>query len=543
VAESEIAQALDSARQHHRATQFHLAEPIYLQILTSEPNHPQALALLGMLYVQTNRPADAEPILRRAIAANPNSPDSLFNLGLALGAQNKWPQAAEAFTQSISLRPNYAPAHTALGNALRNLRKFEEAIAASRRAVELQPDVPGYWSNLGIAIQATDRYPEAIDAFRHALAVNPNYPDGWCNLSNALLLNRQPEESLEACRRAMALREDFPDIYVNLGNTLQALGDYKGALAAFERGLTLSPTAEKLHWNISLLLLLLAQYQRGWQEYEWRRRVPEFKPTTAHFNRPLWDGRHLAGKKILIHCEQGFGDTIHFARYLQPVAARGGKIIFHVQPPLKRLMAYIPDIQIVAFDEPIPSFDVHCPLLSLPHVLQNPNPFSPGPYLHAPAGKSDGKFKIGLVWSGKTHIPGRSIPLSMLASLADPRVQFHSLQVDAAAVREAQSPPPGMDLIDEAPNIRDFSDTAALMNQFDLIISIDTAAAQLAGALGRPTWVLLKFVPDWRWLQDRSDSPWYPTARLFRQKVLGDWSAPVAEMAAELKKLLDAQRP
>jgi tetratricopeptide (TPR) repeat protein len=535
--------SLDLAKDHHRAGRLDLAEPIYRELLATDPDHPEALALLGMLYVQTNRHADAEPILRRATSVNPSSPESHFNLGLALSATNNWIDAAEAFSKSISLRPEYAAAHNGLGNALRNLGKIDDAITAHRKAVTLQDTSPGFWNNLGIALQSADKYPEAIDAYRRVIALNPNYADGWCNLSNALWRIHGYEEAAEASRRALALREDFPDALGNLGNALQSLGEYSAARAAFERALALRPDAANLHWNYSLLLLLLGDWPRAWTEYEWRRRVPEFQPTIPKFNRPMWDGEPLNGKRILIHAEQGFGDTIHFARYLPVVISRGGKVILHCQPPLTRLMNSIPEIEtIIPQGDPIPDFDLHCPLLSLPHVLSTPDPYWTGPYLRASAGKkSEGKLNIGLIWSGRTHLPGRSIPLALLAPLADPRVQFHSLQVEEG-LREAQSPPPGMNLINAGSKLRDFADTAALMNQLDLIISIDTAAAQLAGALGRPIWVFLKFVPDWRWSLDRSESPWYPTARLFRQKTRDDWNSPIHQAAIELKKMLDAKK-
>ncbi len=258
----------------------------------------------------------------------------------------------------------------------------------------------------------------------------------------------------------------------------------------------------------------------------------------------MWNGQPLPGKTILIHCEQGFGDTIHFARYLRETTARGGRIILHCQARLSPLMRSIPGLDsVIAPPQLLPDFDFQCPLLSLPHVLNLPNPFWSGPYLHDQETSElpgEGKLKVGLIWSGRTHLPGRSIPLPMLSELADPRIQFFSLQIEEGS-SELKSPPPGMNIIDSAPTIKDFADTAALMNQLDLVISIDTAAAQLAGVLGKAVWVLLKFVPDWRWTLDRTDTPWYPTARLFRQRRRDDWSAPIRDAAAELKKLLDSK--
>ena len=545
---------LELARQHHAAGRLNEAKSLYREMLATEPGHPETLGLLGLVNYQLSEWDDAVAVLRRAVSADPKSPEFQFNLGLALAAKEDWAEASAAFHKSVDLRPDFAAAHNGLGNALRNLRKFDEAIAAHERAVALQPDSCGYWSNLGIALQSADRYPQAIAAFGNSLSLKPDYAEAWCNLGNALWRNGDLEKAAHACRRALALRGDFAEAYSNLGNVLQSLGQYAAAREAFERGLHLQPESAGLHYNFSMLLLLQGDFRRGWEEYEWRRRVPEFRPTFPRFEKPMWDGRELGGRRILIYTEQGFGDAIHFARYLPAVAERGGKIILHCQSALTRLFQSIAGVQtVLAGDQTVPEFDVYCPLLSLPHVLGIARPEDlpwHGLYLHGDAAtgrkfrdllnSAQGRLKIGLVWTGRGHLPGRSVPLGMLAPLADDRAQFYSLQLEKEGLA-FQSAPAGMNLIDAAPRLGDFADTAALMEQLDLIVSIDTAAAQLAGALGRPVWTLLKFVPDWRWMLERADPPWYPTMRLFRQQTPGDWVAPVKDMATELRKLLDSR--
>jgi tetratricopeptide (TPR) repeat protein len=536
--------AIESGRQHHAAGRLDQAEAIYQGILAADPDHAEALALLGLLYYQMNRWADATAVLRRAVAANGDSEECVFNLGLALGAAENWAEAAEAFQNSIKLSADYAPAYNGLGNALRNLRRYPESVAAHQRAVALRPESAGFWSNLGIAIQATDRYPESISAYRKSLAINPESPEGWCNLANALWMNGELEESAKASRRALEIRPDFPEAYSNLGIVLHNLGDYAAAREAFERGLQLQPESANLRYNFSMLLLLQAEFRRGWQGYEWRRRVPGFRSSVPQFSQPMWDGGELSGRTILIYTEQGFGDAIHFARYLPSVAQRGGKIILRCHSALIRLFSTIDGVNtVVPMDGRLPEFDFHCPLLSLPYVLDEDMPWH-GPYLHGDPRTGEKfadllraagtKLKVGLIWSGRGHLKGRSIPPEMLGGLANERVQFYSLQVDRASV---DGPPAGLNLIDAGSRLGDFADTAALMEQLDLVVSIDTAAAQLAGALARPVWTLLKFVPDWRWLLAREDSPWYPTMRLFRQTRSGRWEEPISRLAQELRIL------
>jgi len=308
------------------------------------------------------------------------------------------------------------------------------------------------------------------------------------------------------------------------------------------------------HWNLALALLVQGHFPEGWEEYEWRWKTKGLLSPRQLLPQPLWDGRPLAGRAILLHAEQGLGDTIQFIRYLPLVAQRGGRVIVECQPELQRLVqAMTPDIPVLARGQPLPDFAFQCPLLSLPKALGTTLATIPAtvPYLHADAQNVQmwrdrlaghgSALKVGLIWAGNPHHKNdrnRSVKLASLAPLAQvPGVQFYSLQKGAAAA-QAKTPPPGMDLIDRTDDLQDFADTAAMIANLDLVIAVDTSVVHLAGALAKPVWTLLPYCPDWRWLLKRQDSPWYPTMRLFRQPEIGDWDSVIQQLAAALANRL-----
>jgi tetratricopeptide (TPR) repeat protein len=335
----------------------------------------------------------------------------------------------------------------------------------------------------------------------------------------------------------------------DLGTALRDLGRLDDAEAAYRRAIASKPEVGSSHWNLALLLLLRGRMEQGWKEYEWRRavkesgwqRLGEHHPSLAQ---PRWDGSAAAGKRLYIYSEQGFGDTIQFVRYLPMVQRTGARIILGCQTALVQLLQHLEGVeQCLPFSQPPPPFDAHCPLMSLPLVFGTTLQTIPAdvPYLKADAGKLEKwkerlgggtERKIGLAWAGRrVPDPRRSIPSSQLAWLSDAaNVRWISLQKD-----RADGPPPGMAINDWTAELADFSETAALIGNLDLVITIDTAVAHLAGAMGKPVWMLLPFNPNWRWMLDRSDSPWYPTMRLFRQEKRGDWNGPVERILQELK--------
>jgi len=546
-----IQQTLDLAKQHHDAGRWAQAESLYRQLLAEQPDHAEALHLLGTLALQTSRPQEAAHLIGRAVELDARCPEYHCNLGLSLAKLGRMQEAVDAYHRALAIRPEFAEAFYNLGIALRAHGRVREAIAAYRAAIALKPNDANAYSNLGNALTQDGQYEQAFDALRTALALQPDFPGALWNLGIAMQNSGRTQEAIALFSRLIEAHPDFIDAYENFGAALQSAARFDEAGAVWRRGLALRPDAATLHWNLGLLLLLQGDFQQGWPEYEWRKRVPAFRELMPDFTQPMWDGGDLRPKRILLHAEQGFGDTIHFARYVQAVAAGGGKILLACQPKLLRLMKSLHGVaQFVATNQALPDFDLHCPLPSLPHVLGLHEPQSlpwRGAYLHSEEAlrrkfadvleQAGAKLKVGLVWAGRALPPGRSVPLAMLAPLADPRVQFYSLQVGEGA-EQAKSAPSGMQLSDATDRISDFADTAALMDQLDLIVSIDTAAAQLAGAMGKAVWTLLKHVPDWRWMLRRSDSPWYPTMRLFRQEKDGDWTRPIQRAAMELKSLL-----
>jgi hypothetical protein len=327
-------------------------------------------------------------------------------------------------------------------------------------------------------------------------------------------------------------------------------GELDEALSVCQRAIQLRPDHAGAHWNKSLVLLLKGDFAQGWAEYEWRWQSKDFRSPRRDFPQPQWRGEDPSGRTILLHAEQGFGDTIQFIRYAPLLAGRGARVIVECQPELQRLLGGVEGIQhLTARGEPLPPFDLHTPLLSLPLAWGTrvktipgnvpyikPDPALVGAWRGRLAG--DSALKVGLVWAGspiRKDDRYRSLPLSSLAPLAGVKgVSFYSLQ-KGKATEQAQNPPPGMNLIDMTEEIKDFADTAALISHLDLVITVDTAVAHLAGAMAKRVWTMLEFVPAWRWLLNREDSPWYPTMRLFRQPAIRDWATVIRRVAGELQ--------
>jgi Flp pilus assembly protein TadD len=541
------------AVQHHQAGRFADAETLYRRILAAEPNHADALHLLGVIAYQTKQYQSAVELIGRATALNPNYAEAYSNLGLALQETGRLDEAIAAFGKSIALKPGFAKAYSNLGNAFRDKGQLDQAVAEYRRAIELAPDYAEAYSNLGLALYDQGQFDQAVASCRRAVALNAGLPEAQNNLALALRDQGQLDESIAACRRAIELRPNYAGAYSNLGLALHNQGQFDQALGAFRQAIALNPNLSVAHINLAMTLLLNGDFKRGLQEYEWRWKYKDFPSPPRNFPQPRWDGGALENRTLLLHAEQGLGDTMQFIRYLPLMAQRGGRIIIECHTDLQRLFQKMPEkCQIVARGEPLPAFDRHCPVLSLPLVFGTTLENIPQtvPYLHAEA-QDVKKFKqrmkkhwpkmkmgkVGLVWAGRpTHKNDRdrSIKLSMLAPLSlVPGVRFFSLQKGAASA-QAKTPPAGMELVDWTAELKDFADNAALIANLDLVISVDTAMAHLAGAMGKPVWTLLPKIPDWRWLLEREESPWYPSMRLFRQPKRGDWESVIKRVADEL---------
>jgi tetratricopeptide (TPR) repeat protein/glycosyltransferase involved in cell wall biosynthesis len=521
--------------------QYPAAIAAYRHAIHLKPDYADAFNNLGNLYRQQEDWEEAIAQYQTVLTLNPQHVDALHSLGAVYQYQEQYPEAIAQFRQALHLKPNHPDLHNSLGNALQRLKQFDAAIACYQRALELRPHDPAFHNNLAAALQELGRLDESIAYYQKALELRPNYPDAFYNLGNNFKTQDRLDEAVRCYKRAIALRPSYPAAYNNLGLTFYDQGKLRESIAAYRRALADRPDYPDAHLNMGLALLQSGDLRAGFAEYEWRWQVrgPNFKPARP-FPQPQWEGSPFPGKTLLLHAEQGFGDTIQFIRYVPFVAQRGDRIVVECQPPLVRLLQSIPEIaQVIPRGEPLPEFDLHLPLMSLPQVFQTslesvPNavPYFPTPTpLSLPEldGHSEPDLRVGLVWAGS---PGnqsdrhRSCALeTFFPLLQTPQVRFYSLQKEVRAEDEPalQQAIAAGHLIDLRPYLNDFTDTAALIQQLDLVLTVDTSVAHLAGALGKPVWVMLTFAPDWRWLQHRETSPWYPTMRLFRQAAPFTW--------------------
>ena len=508
--------------RYHQAGQFQEAEAVYRQILEREPNNPYVLNLLGVLAHQTGRQQAAIQWIGRAISIKPAVAEFHNGLGEAYRASGQLDQAMACYEKAIALKRGCVEAHINLGNALQDKGLLDEAVAAYGAAIQIRPDSAEAHNNLGSALRQKGQLDEAVAAYREAIRLKPDYADAYGNLGGALAVNGQADDAIAACERAIQLKPDLAEA----------------------------------HFTRSVMRLLKGDFAQGWAEYEWRWRRKDAPPPRWNFPQPIWRGPDPSGRTILVHAEQGFGDMLQFVRYAPLLAGRGAKVIVECHPQLKSLLQGMKGVErVLAAPEPLPPFDLHAPLLSLPPAFGTTLETIPAevPYLRADPdlveawrarlaadGGPSTMLRVGLAWAGRSTYKAdrdRSVSLSALAPLAEVKgVRFHSLQKGEPA-RQARTPPPGMNLVDLTDELKDFADTAALIANLDLVVSVDTAVVHLAGAMARPVWTLIPSVPDWRWLLDREDSPWYPTMRLFRQTARGDWGGVVNRVAHELRNL------
>jgi tetratricopeptide (TPR) repeat protein len=471
--------------------------------------------------------------------------ESRLGLGQAL-------QALESFDRALELAPMHVPAQMGRGLALKGLRRLDDALAAFDRAIAARPDyVPALVNRAGILIQL-GRASEALAACDRAIALQPDFAPAHCNRGLALNDLEGPLEALPCFERAIGVDPDFAAAHGNRAKALQALNRPREAVGAYQRVLALQPDAAQAHVNSSHTHLLLGDYEKGLPPYEWRKRLAvPLGNRSPHC--PLWLGdADLEGKSLLLHWEQGLGDTIQFCRYARLARARGARVSLMVQRSLRRLMSTLKaDVEVISDEQAPPRADLHCPLLSLPYAFRTRLETIPAevPYLAAEQDRvlrwrerlRGPGFKVGINWQGNKQSPadrGRSFPLHLFQRIASiPGVRLISLQM-GAGTEQLQTIPRGMaveslgDAFNGGPDA--FLDSAAVIENLDLVITSDTAVAHLAGALARPAWVALMHVPDWRWLMERADSPWYPTHRLYRQRRRGGWDEVFDAMHAHL---------
>ena len=540
-----VAEAIREAVGLHQLGRLDVAAQLYAAILEVQPDHFDALHLLGVLSQQRGESEEAQRLLEAALAVNPASADAQSNYGLMLHSLERHDEALARFDRALALDARHVGAHVSRADTLRALGRLEEALASFDRALALEPDLLDALVNRSSVLQKLGRFAEALAGLDRAVALRPGMVEVVRERANVLKALERFDEALAAYDGVLALGPADAKALVDRGIALESLGRPVEALFSYTRAVAAEPRLPAANFNEALTRLRLGDFSGGWPKYEWRWEHPELKAARRPFAQPLWRGEPLAGRTILLHAEQGLGDTIQMARYAPLVAAKGGRVILEVQPPLRPLLEGL-GVTIVSRGEALPAFDLHCPLLSLPWAFATELATIPAdvPYLRAADDRvarwrerlPEGP-RVGLAWSGSAihhNDRKRSIPLARLAPLfADPRLRFVSLQrdlrpEDAETLRGLSS------VVHVGDALSDFADTAAVVSQLDLVISVDTATAHLAGSLGKPVWILLPFVPDWRWMLEREDSPWYPTARLFRQPALDDWASVIARVGREL---------
>jgi Flp pilus assembly protein TadD len=516
---------------------------------------------VGLIAAATDRQEEAVKLISAAIARDPGNGTYYSDLGIVYRQLGRMDEAIGYLGRATALSPYEHVFHVHLGETLLRMSRFEGAVASFRRALELRSDIPEAHNNLGTALAQMGRWEEAMASHRSALGWRPNFADAYNNLGIDFLETGRPAEAMTHFQRALELQPDMIESLLNMARALIAQGRFEEALEPHRRATAIRPDSAQAHQHLGRMLLLLGHYEEGWPEYEWRWLNPAAATIHRNLKAPRWHGEAVPKKSILLHCEQGFGDAIQFLRYVSLVRERATpeRLILECPPGLERLLAFQgdPHVKIVSRrpggELRLPAYYLHCPLLSLPLTLGifEPLPMA-GPYLQADwllqnawhERLGSPVFRIGLAWAGNPdHLQDhqRSIAFEKLQPLLGvENVRFYSLQVDRGSGR-AMAPLEKAGVVDLTGQITDFADTAALMMHLDLVISVDTAAAHLAGALGRKVWTLLPYVPDWRWGLEREETPWYPTMRLFRQPAVGDWEAVIRRVAEELRNAVRSE--
>ena len=554
-----IANKLRAAIFFHQQNQFLEASRLYAEILKADPDHFDALQYSAAIDIQSGRFGEAERLFARAIRINPNSPALYLNYGSVLHALGRFAEAAASYEKALDLNPLYADAFYNLANSLSELERFDAAIFNYKSAIAINPSNPDTHYNLGNALQKLRRFEEAISSYDAALSIAPNHALAWLNRGNALREMRRYVEAIADYDKAIQNKADFADAFANRGGVLKDLKRFDEALASYFKALSINPRNAEIYWNTGLMLLLMGNFTDGLEFYEWRKKIKEPLGSRT-FPRPLWTGQEeLRGKRILIHEEQGVGDIIQFCRYVQQLEMLGAHVIFAVARRLSKLMATLGEsIEVRTIDNMALDFDFHCPLISLPKAFKTnlANIPSHTPYLFADPERSmalrqqlrePGVKKLcGVSWFSTNPSTGkqRSIKLSDLVSNVGARdytfvnLQYGDVAEEIADLRARQ----GIEvkLVAGMDNIGDIDGFAALVDACDMILTIDNTTAHMAGALHKETFVMLPYVPDWRWMLDREDSPWYPSLRLFRQTSDGDWGH---VLRAVNDALLEAARP
>lgn len=504
---------LQQALSLHQAGRLPEARAAYELLLKQNPRDADALHLYGVLLHQFGDHTAGESHVRKAIQLSGGHPAYYQNLGAICMAQQRFDDALQAYERCVAMNANSVEGHSGMTSALNELRRYDAALAHGQRAIQ----------------------------------INPNFAEAWGNLGSTLRLRGELQPSLQAYQRAMALQPNRQGMALNLASVCSSLGRSQEAIELYRREIAMFPNGAEAHVGLAHQLLCAGQWADGWREYEWRWRWAGFPSPRREFAQPAWAGESIEGKTLLIYAEQGLGDAMQFARYLPMVLERGAKVIWECQAELVDLFARsFLDVHIVARNAALPNFDYHVASMSLPLIFGTTIKTVPGAggYLIADPARvqtwreklsppCDGK-KVGLVWAGNPRHRRdreRSCSWAQMSRLLDRTgAKYFSLQKGVAA----EQLPGDARIINLDPLLQSFDDTAAALANLDLLITVDTAIAHLAGALGRPTWLMVTHAPDWRWLANRPDTPWYNAVRIFRQPTPGDWTSVIEAIMGAL---------
>lgn len=549
-----IIEAIRLALQHYQSGNLKQAEYFCKIVLDEQPDNAEMLYFLGIISAKSEDYDLSIKYIERSLEFNKENAEAYLALGIVYQKKGLINEAINAFQKSDSIHPGNAFIYNNLGHAFREKGLVDEAVESYQKALQMNPSNAGLYNNLGSILHEKGQLDEAFKCYKKALKLNPEFAGIYSNLGNILQDKGQTDEAILFFRKALELNPYLVESYINLGNSLQSNGLIDEALACLQKAVQLCPESAYTHYNLSLIYLLTGNFREGWRQYEWRKGIEDLQYLRTKFPQPIWDGSDIVGKPLLILGEQGFGDVIQFIRYMPLVAKRKAELIVVCHKELSSLLKNMKDIsQVLTYGEKLPYFDIYCHLLSLPYIFDTSIESIPAdvPYISVDAAiiqkwrnrlqHDNSGLKIGLVWAGN---PGykqsryRNCFLDNFFPLAKfENVSFYSLQKGGES-SQANNLPKNMKFYDYTEEINDFSDTAAFIYNLDLVISVDTAVAHLTGALGKPVWTLIPYAPDWRWMLNRTDSPWYPTMRLFRQPSTGDWRSVISDVEDALKDLL-----
>jgi tetratricopeptide (TPR) repeat protein len=532
--------------------QYDAAIASYDQAITLKPDYADAWYNRGLALQGHNQLEGAISSYDKVLALRPDFAEAWSNRGAALQGLSQLDAAIASYDHAIKIKPDYAEAWSNRGVALHRLNRLDAAVASFDKAIALRPFFAEAYNNRGLALSDLKLFGSAIASYDQAIRIKPEYAEAWYNRGNAQEELKELEAALESYYQAIRIRPNYAEALCNQGLALQQLNMLDAAVASYDKVIAIKPHFSAAYLNKSLALLLRGEYDKGWEMYEWRWKTNDFRLPKRSFIQQIWLGNfHIKGTTILLHSEQSYGDTIQFCRYVEFVAELGARVILEVEQPLIGLLRQLDGVaEFVVKGAPLPAFDCHCPLMSLALAFNTTLDSIPSfpKYLSSEKEKvaewsgrlgDRKKPRIGLVWSSHTkhyNVQNRSVQLSSLVKHLPPEFEYVSLQKevlddDRATLRSHAN------ITHYGDELKDFTDTAALCELMDLVISVDTSVAHLSAALGKPTWVLTSFSPSWRWLLDRTDSPWYPGVKLYRQEAIGQWEPVFERVRADLLKI------